>query len=488
MKSSFLSNMSHEIRTPLNAILGFIGILIEEETDEEKLDKLSIIKDSGKSLMNIINEILDFSKIEAGKMDLILKRFSIKRLLNNLYKTFHRETSEKNIDFIVKIEENLPEYIFEDEFRINQIITNLLSNAIKFTKDGYIKLIAKRNGNQLILIVKDTGIGIKSEFLTDLFTPFKQINSGLKLNISGTGLGLAITKSLVELLNGIITVSSEENIGTEFIVSIPLKKMYNDIDIKDADEMVKKWIKNMNFDSCCGEEIPEKINEDDDYTELIIDAICFIEKKIIIIKDMITNKRWSELKVLTHEITGFTGNLKMDELYNCIKKIDQLLTDKILDENKIFLLFMDFEAIYNQIPSKYKDCNKNIILKSKNDVNILLAEDNYVNQVLFKKILKKLNLDCDIANNGEEAIKILQKKKYDILFLDLQMPVLDGKEVLRNIMQNNKTFGKIYIIVLTAEAIEETREICKMLGADDFITKPIDIELLKNKIKTLLEI
>lgn len=244
----------------------------------------------------------------------------------------------------------------------------------------------------------------------------------------------------------------------------------------------------MNYDSNDTEFTSSKINEDDDYTELIIDAICFIEKKIIIIKDMITNKRWSELKVLTHEITGFTGNLKMDELYNCIKKIDQLLTDKILDENKIFLLFMDFEAIYNQIPSKYKDCNKNIILKSKNDVNILLAEDNYVNQVLFKKILKKLNLDCDIANNGEEAIKILQKKKYDILFLDLQMPVLDGKEVLRNIMQNNKTFGKIYIIVLTAEAIEETREICKMLGADDFITKPIDIELLKNKIKTLLEI
>lgn len=421
-------------------------------------------------------------------MELIIKRFSLRNLLNNLYKIYYLDTKEKNIDFIVTIAPSIPEYIYEDEFRINQIITNLLSNAIKFTKDGRIDVIAKLDENKLIIIVRDTGIGINKEFLRDLFTPFKQINNNIKTNYSGTGLGLAITKSLVELLSGIITVNSEENIGTEFIITIPIKKNYQNKDINDADQMVKKWIKNMNYDSNDTEFTSSKINEDDDYTELIIDAICFIEKKIIIIKDMITNKRWSELKVLTHEITGFTGNLKMDELYNCIKKIDQLLTDKILDENKIFLLFMDFEAIYNQIPSKYKDCNKNIILKSKNDVNILLAEDNYVNQVLFKKILKKLNLDCDIANNGEEAIKILQKKKYDILFLDLQMPVLDGKEVLRNIMQNNKTFGKIYIIVLTAEAIEETREICKMLGADDFITKPIDIELLKNKIKTLLEI
>jgi len=487
MKSSFLSNMSHEIRTPLNAILGFIGILIEEETDEEKLDKLSIIKDSGKSLMNIINEILDFSKIEAGKMDLILKRFSIKRLLNNLYKTFHRETSEKNIDFIVKIEENLPEYIFEDEFRINQIITNLLSNAIKFTKDGYIKLIAKRNGNQLILIVKDTGIGIKSEFLTDLFTPFKQINSGLKLNIGGTGLGLAITKSLVELLNGIITVSSEENIGTEFIVSIPLKKMYNDIDIKDADEMVKKWIKNMNFDSCCGEEIPEKINEDDDYAELILEAIYFIGEKIPLIKDKLTNKKWEDAKLLSHEIKGFTGNLRMEELYNPIKRIDELLLETDKNEDEIFHMFINFEEIYNIIPDKFKDFSSNKTLNISDGVSILLAEDNYINQMLLKKILKKLNLDCDIANNGEEALKMMSEKNYNILFLDLQMPVLDGRDVLRAMMKE-KRYNKVYKIVLTALAIEETKDICQMLGADDFITKPIELDSLKKKLTKLLNI
>jgi CheY-like chemotaxis protein len=242
LKSRFLANMSHEIRTPLNAIIGFISLLRDEETDPTKIKYLNIIKNASDSLLQIINDILDFSKIESGKLSIEPTVFDPYKDLIDITDLFRAKAAEKNIDFRVKYNENMPRAMYADILRIRQIFTNLLSNAIKFTPEGRTvkSVIYYKNGN-LVITVKDYGIGISKEKQRQIFQPFMQADGSTARVYGGTGLGLSISLELAKLLGGTLTLKSEEGKGSIFTLTVPVETREADTDtVQDAKEAENK--------------------------------------------------------------------------------------------------------------------------------------------------------------------------------------------------------------------------------------------------------
>ncbi len=367
-KSDFLANMSHEIRTPMNAIIGFTELLFSKEEDSEKKSKLGMIKTSGENLLSLINDILDFSKIEAGKIDIENKIFSLRSSLDNLYSMYRRRADEKSLEYTIKIDKLVPEYVFGDEHRIIQILTNIIGNALKFTKNGNVVIDLIYENGIAVIKITDTGIGIPEEKLESIFSVFLQADSSTEREFGGTGLGLAISRELAEFLGGSLSVMSTEGLGSVFVLKFPLPE----VEVKD-----------------------EK---------------CYI--------------------------SGDTFN-----------------TPGIDDNTRN----------YN---SKYR---------------ILIAEDNKINQALIKAMLNELGFECEITENGKFAIERLKSQQYDLFFLDIQMPVMDGLETIKYIREDND-LKKLYVIALTANALVGDAEKYIEAGCNDYISKPIDREVLKNKI------
>ena len=359
-KSEFLANMSHEIRTPLNAIVGFVDLLKEESKGRKSLEYVNIIDKSSDNLLQIIEDILDFSKIESGKLDIDKIDFNPRIEFKVITHLFNAKCSQKNINLIVNIDENVPQAINTDPLRIKQVISNLLSNAIKFTSNyKSIKLNVNYINNQLEISVEDEGKGISSDKLKHIFESFSQEDNSTTREYGGTGLGLTISSELVRLLDGELKVESELNIGSKFSFSIPAS---------------------------------------------IADAVDTIQNKIIDVK-----------------------------------------------------------------------FNKN---------NILLVEDNKANQIFMKIVLKKLNLQYDLAENGIEAVELFKTNQYDAILMDENMPNMNGIEATKIIMEFEKEMSLKHtpIIALTANALKGDREKFLEAGMDDYLTKPLN----KNKLSEVL--
>jgi signal transduction histidine kinase len=239
-KSRFLANMSHEIRTPLNVILGFAEFLYLDEKEDEKKKKLRIINQSGKYLLSLINRILDLSKIESGKLTFDGSNFSIKVLLNKIYNMFLLQTEENKLEFVVQIAPNVPDLIFGDEQKTEQILINIISNAFKFTLNGSVGIFCSYSDPLLEIRIRDTGIGIPREKHSVIFSDFSQVESQTTRKYSGTGLGLSISKKLTDFLNGKLSFTSEENIGTEFFLRLPVKKPKQEPSVKLESEKSEK--------------------------------------------------------------------------------------------------------------------------------------------------------------------------------------------------------------------------------------------------------
>jgi two-component system, sensor histidine kinase and response regulator len=356
LKSEFLANMSHEIRTPLNAIIGFTDVLMEDEHEEEKQERLSIIKHSGQTLLAIINDILDLSKIEADKIVIENDSFSLHSLFEHFSTMFGKTAELKGLDFIVAVDENAPRLLYGDEKRLEQILINLLSNAFKFTHQGRVEMRCKYEESQLIILVRDTGVGIPEEKQESIFNPFEQADSSTVKQFGGTGLGLAICKRLARIMGGEITLKSAEGKGSEFCVRLPFQESES-------------------------------------------------EERKIVAKEQVKVKKRPE------------------------------------------------------------------------DLRVLLAEDNPINQKLIIAILEKGGVSCDVADDGAIALDKLKHGKYDLLLLDMQMPVMDGEEVLRRI-RKEENLKKIKIIALTAHALKGDEEKYLAMGSDGYISKPVNKDLL----------
>lgn len=493
LKSQFLANMSHEIRTPLNSILGFTDILELKEKDPEKKGQLKVVCRAGIHLLNIINDILDFSKIEAGKLQIEKNNFSLVQLLYHIESIISVKTSEKKLAFELNLDESIPDIVYGDRHRINQVILNFLSNSVKFTKRGKIILSCKYsvNSESAQITVADTGVGISKENIKRIFNEFEQEYYSTTREFGGTGLGLTISKKLVELLQGTIFVKSELGKGSTFILDLPLPEVSpnKQIDIIDYIEertdisddefigkkMVTQWLQSM-------KSIPEL--EDlfwKTLSQTLPEGMSNLEKAIIKIDK-------KEIKFCVHNFKGIVGSFGMKEIYNILVKIEDEISKDNYDINKIKKQFNELKNIIQLIPSEYFEeeiINERTLKYVKSNFDILVVDDNEMNRKLIKTLLNLIEMNCDLAENGHRALEMIKNKRYDLILLDMYMPVMNGIETIRYI-RNDEVLKDLYVIALTASAMKGDADKFLKAGCNDYISKPINREIFYEKVNKLV--
>ena len=450
-KSVFLANMSHEIRTPMNSILGFTGILLEMEESKEKREMLEIINRSGKNLLNLINDILDFSKIEAGKVELEKITFSLGHLLEDIRSLFLVRANEKNLSFQLNIDEALPEYLFGDEHRINQIIINLVSNAVKFTKKGGIALSCTYESGIAVIRVKDTGIGIPKQKQKSVFSAFKQGDVSTTREFGGTGLGLAITQKLVEKMGGEIALKSEPEKGTEFIVRLSLPEVKEPEKLRNA-------------------ETHSLYHYDPARTKIAL--IDNDENDIAIIRNLLMKRGFSPIiipntpeaarLVYESEAEIVLLDLKMDGLngfqVNDILKSDArtshipVIVCSIMDGLEETINYGVFDYIRKPVEERTFMKRIKSALYINGDVkNIFVIDDDKDLLSLYKSMLHAQKYNVFLFDNAQGALEDIKKGIVpDLILLDLMMPGIDGFEFLGHLRDKLKR-EEIPVIIVTAK-------------------------------------
>ncbi|MFA9374828.1 MAG: ATP-binding protein, partial [Poseidonibacter sp.] len=471
-KSIFLANISHEIRTPLNAIIGFSDILANTKQENEKNRKYTeIIKSSSNSLLNIINDILDISKIQNGNFELNLDETNINKVSESVIELFLNQAREKHIQLIFNIDNNIPSNIMSDSIRLKQVLTNLLSNAIKFTfEHGKVSLniyIINENENEITLRfeVIDTGIGIPIENIDNIFQPFIQVEHKATREYQGTGLGLSICNHIVESFNSKINIESSVGKGTKLWFDSTFMKCEDDK--KDLNNYAGK----LKF------KITSSSNDLISHIEKYLNIFGTIENKNpdVLIYPF---ENIDELKK-NREINQEIPTLILFRYENDIKKIE-------LNKNEFAISLPFYSSNVNDSlqellsKSNNQKLKYNKTLTSSYSGKVLVAEDNIANQELISHILKDMKVDFNIEENGLKCFESYTKNKYDLILMDINMPVLDGISSLNKIRKFEKENNqrKVPIIALTANAIKGDKEKFLNLGMNAYISKPINVNEL----------